>query len=137
MTDQFEITLLNRQQEIPRVQNELERFAQKHAFPDRPLHDLQLALEEHLTNVVNYAFQDDREHSIHVRVAFAPSELRIEVEDDGFSFNPLEHPAPDLSVPLDQRPVGGVGIHMMRKSLDKLEYHRTKKRNMLVMIKRG
>ena len=136
MTDQFELTLLNRRPEIARAQDELERFATRHALPDRPLHDVQLALEEHLTNVVNHAYQDDRQHSIHVRFAFLPPELRIEVEDDGRPFNPLEHPTPDLSVPLERRPVGGLGIHMIRKSLDGLEYRRSKETNILVMVKR-
>ena len=136
MTDQFELTLLNRRPEIARAQDELERFATRHALPNRPLHDVQLAMEEHLTNVVNHAYQDEQEHRIKVRFMFKRPELRIEVEDDGRPFNPLEHPTPDLSVPLDQRPVGGVGVHMMRKSLDGLEYRREKERNILVMVKR-
>jgi anti-sigma regulatory factor (Ser/Thr protein kinase) len=136
MTAQVELILLNRQPEIARLQDELEQFAAKEALPDRMLHDVQLALEEHLTNIVRYAYQDDQPHRIKVRLALNRPELRIEVEDDGRPFNPLEHPTPDVSLPIDRKPVGGLGIHMIRKSLDGLEYRREEARNILVMVKR-
>jgi len=135
MTNQVELTLLNRQPEIARAQDELERFAGLHRVPARPLHEMQLALEEHLANVVNYAHDDAAPHRITVRLAFQAPELRIEVEDDGRPFDPLEHPTPDVSLPVDQKPVGGLGIHMMRKSLDDLNYRRENGKNVLVMIK--
>jgi len=136
MTDHFELTLLNRQPEIARLQVALEEFATGHPLPKRSLHEVQLALEEHLTNIVRYAYDDDREHQIKVRVTFRPPELRIEVEDDGCPFNPLQHPTPDLSQPIEQRPIGGLGIHMIRNTLDEVDYRRENERNILTMIKR-
>jgi anti-sigma regulatory factor (Ser/Thr protein kinase) len=100
------------------------------------LHEVQLALEEHLTNILNYAFDNQDEHQISVGVQATATELRVEVEDDGRAFDPLKHPAPELSQPLNARPVGGLGIHMMRKSLDRIEYRREDGKNILVMIKR-
>src|SRR5688572_12615376 len=101
MTDRLELTLINEHPEIARVHEELEKFAALHGFTGRQLHDVQLALEEHLTNIVNYAYEDQPKRHITVRIALQRSELRIEVEDDGRPFNPLEHPAPDLSLPID------------------------------------
>ena len=136
MTDQLELIVLNRATEIARVQDALEPFAAAHHFPDRKLHEVQAALEEHLTNVVRYGFADEGEHPIGIHFEFNPAELRIRVQDEGGPFNPLEHPTPDLSLPLDQRPIGGLGIHMMRISLDGLEYRREDGKNILVMSKR-
>jgi anti-sigma regulatory factor (Ser/Thr protein kinase) len=136
MTDQLELVLLNQQSEVARAQESLEQFTARHQIPGRALHEVQLAFEEHLTNIVRYAYADTREHHIHVRMMLRSRELRIEVEDDGQPFNPLKHPTPDLSLPLDQRPIGGLGIHMIRKSLDRLEYRRENDRNILVMLKR-
>jgi len=118
------------------VQDSLEQIAQAHAIPDRKLHEVQLALEEHLTNIVRYGYQDDAEHQIKVTLALTPDALRIQIEDDGCPFNPLEHPTPDLSKPIDERPIGGMGIHMMRKSLDGMEYRRESGKNILTMAKR-
>lgn len=136
MTDQFELTLLNRQPEIARLQDSLERFAHQHAIPGRKLHEVQLALEEHLTNIVRYAHTDGKEHHIKVVCRLAAQELQIQIEDDGCPFNPLEHPAPDLTLPIEKKPVGGLGIFMMKKSVDGMEYRRENGRNVLRMIKR-
>ena len=137
MTNQLELCLSNRQAEIARAQDELEKFAAQFAFPVRALHDVQLALEEHLTNIVNHAYPDEQEHRITIRLLFKQPELRIEVEDDGRPFNPLARPAPDLSLPLDQRPIGGLGIFMIQKLLDSVEYRREHDKNVLVMVKRA
>jgi anti-sigma regulatory factor (Ser/Thr protein kinase) len=136
MTDQFELTLLNRQPEIARLQDALENFARRHAIPKRKLHHVQLALEEHLTNIVRYAHADGTEHHIKVVCRLAAQELQIQIEDDGRPFNPLEHPAPDLGLPIEKKPVGGLGIYMMKKSVDRMEYRRESGRNVLSMIKR-
>ena len=99
-------------------------MARQHAIPERNLHEVQLALEEHLTNIVRCAYDDEREHHIKVVLNLAAPELQIQIEDDGRPFNPLAHPAPDLTLPIEKRPVGGLGIHMMKESLDAMAYRR-------------
>jgi serine/threonine-protein kinase RsbW len=135
MIDRLDLTLLNRVTDIARAQDQLEKFAAAHNVPDRKLHEAQVALEEHLTNILHYGYDDQGEHQIQIQVRLAASELLFEVRDDGRPFNPLAHPAPELSLPLAERPIGGLGIHMMRKSLDGLEYRRVDGKNILVMIK--
>jgi serine/threonine-protein kinase RsbW len=136
MNDQLELTLLNQRSEVARLQDQLETFARQHGLAARLLHDVQLALEEHLTNILSYGYDDKLEHQIKVRVHLTLPELRVEVEDDGSPFNPLERLAPDIAKPIEERPMGGLGIHMMRKSLDGMEYRRADGKNILVMIKR-
>jgi serine/threonine-protein kinase RsbW len=136
MTNQIELTLLNQPSEVARLQDQLESFARQHGIESRAVHDLQLALEEHLTNVLSYAFADKAEHQIQVRIQFDALELHVTVEDDGRPFNPLERPAPNISQSLEKRPIGGLGIHMMRQAVDRLEYRRVEGRNVLVMHKR-
>lgn len=137
MSNQFELVLLNQPSEISRLQDQLESFARQHGLVARALHDAQLALEEHLANILAHAFVDGREHQIHVRVQFNAPELCITVEDDGRPFDPLGELSPDVSRPIEERPVGGLGIHMMRRVLDKLEYRRANGRNIVVMRKRA
>jgi len=135
MTSQLELTLTNQPAEVARLQDQLEAFARQHGLAERALHEVQLALEEHLTNLLSYGYEDPREHLIRVRIQLNGPELRVEVADDGRPFNPLESPAPDLSKPIAERPIGGLGIHMIRKSVDQLEYRREAGQNILVMIK--
>ena len=136
MTTPLELTLLNRPAEIARFQDQLETLAGQLGLPTKILHEVQLAVEEHLANILKHGFDDSGEHQIRVRVLPAATELSIEVEDDGRPFDPLKHPPPDLSQPMEARPVGGLGIHMMKKSVDRLEYRYENGKNVVTMTKR-
>jgi anti-sigma regulatory factor (Ser/Thr protein kinase) len=85
-------------------------------------------------NLMNYGFADNQEHQIKVRFTLA-AQFIIEVEDDGPPFNPLEAPAVDITIPLEQRPVGGLGIHLMRRFMDEIEYQSEGGKNILRMRK--
>jgi anti-sigma regulatory factor (Ser/Thr protein kinase) len=136
MIHQFDFTLLNRATEIAQAQDWLEAIAASHSFPNRKLHEVQLALEEHLTNILQYGYDDERAHEIQIRVSLAEAEMSIQVKDDGRPFDPLTHAAPALTGPVAERPVGGLGIYLMRQSVDQVEYRREEGSNILVLIKR-
>jgi anti-sigma regulatory factor (Ser/Thr protein kinase) len=99
------------------------------------MHDLNLALEEILTNIMSHGYVDEREHEIRVSLSLQPGAVRIEVEDDGRPFNPLQAPEVDTTKPLDERMAGGLGIHLVRRLMDGLEYKRERERNRLTMRK--
>ncbi len=61
----------------------------------------------------------------------------MRVEDDAVAFNPLEREAPDLNAPLEDRPIGGLGVHLVRKLMDDVRYERAGARNILTMRKRA
>ena len=132
----MEIVLKNQPAEKQRLLEALEAFALEHHLSDKAVQAADLALEEHLTNVLNYSFADDATHEIRVRFNCEGNSLQIEVEDDGRPFNPLEKPPVDVSMPLEQRPVGGLGIHLMRQFMDALDYRREGGSNILRMTKR-
>jgi anti-sigma regulatory factor (Ser/Thr protein kinase) len=113
-----------------------ENFARENNLPDDARKNADLALEEAITNILSYAFADKNEHTIEVQFTVARGELLIEIADDGRPFDPTKHPIPDLTIPADRRKIGGLGIHMIRQSMDTLEYHRTGDRNILRMRKR-
>jgi len=132
----LELVLKNQPEELPRLRRALEDFAREHALPERAVQAADLALEEHLTNVLAYAYADQAAHDILIRLAIEGRSLQIEVADDGRPFNPLSRPAPDTSLPLDHRPPGGLGIHLIRQFMDELDYRREADRNILRMRKR-
>jgi anti-sigma regulatory factor (Ser/Thr protein kinase) len=132
----LEIVLTNRPEERRRLLRALEVFAAEHRLPAKVLQAADLALEEHLTNVLHYAYADAALHEIRVRLSCDERAFLVEVEDDGQAFNPLDAPPVDTYVPLEERPVGGLGIHLMRKFMDTLDYRREGGRNILRMTKR-
>ena len=122
--------------EVRQVEGWLRDFAGQAAWPDAVRNAFDLALEEWITNVITYGCADKLEHSIVVRLTMTPGEARVEIEDDGHAFNPLTHPPVDTSVPLEQRGIGGLGIHMIKKLMDGVDYRRTEGRNILTLRKR-
>ena len=98
--------------------------------------EVELALEEVLVNVVNYAYRGDAARRARVGFALNDGELTIEVEDDGEPFNPLEKQAPDLDLPIEERQIGGLGIHLVVTLMDVVEYQREDGKNRLRLKKR-
>jgi anti-sigma regulatory factor (Ser/Thr protein kinase) len=131
----LEITLKNDLAELARVSQRLNEFGAHQRLGAQVLHDLNLALEEILANIISYGYADNREHEITVSLDAQPGEVRVDVEDDGRPFNPLESPEPYSGDSLDDRPVGGLGIHLVRALMDGLEYRRQGDRNLLTMKK--
>jgi anti-sigma regulatory factor (Ser/Thr protein kinase) len=132
----LELILQNRPEEKERLRPALEEFARQHCLPPAALHAADLALEEHVTNVVAYAYDDGASHEIRIRLALENQCLQIEIEDDGRPYDPLSRPPVDTSVPLEEKPIGGLGIHLIRSFMDEVEYRREAGKNILRMRKR-
>jgi len=111
-------------------------FAERARLPASLCNAIDLALEECITNVFSYAWNDEHEHWVTIRFEASRTEARIEIQDDGREFNPLSAPSTDISQPLETRPIGGLGIHMIRQLMDAVEYRRENGRNILTLIKR-
>ena len=137
MTNTICIQLKNNLSELESVNKVVAEFAERHHLSAKVLFNLNLALEEILTNVISYGYDDKDEHQITVRLFLEQGQLKVEVEDDGRPFNPLEAPEPDLSKSLEERPVGGLGIHLVRKLMDELEYRREEGRNLFLIKMKG
>jgi phosphoserine phosphatase RsbU/P len=136
MSDTLEIKLHNRLSELDRFSQTLSEFGQRHGLTSKVMHDLNLAMEEILTNIISYGYTDERDHEITVRLSAQLGEVSVEIEDDGQPFNPLEAPEPDITKPLEERKIGGLGIHLVRKLMDGVEYKRQRERNLLTIKKK-
>jgi anti-sigma regulatory factor (Ser/Thr protein kinase) len=136
MEDHLTVTLLSNRSEIQRLSDLVQEFGERHDLPPKVIFALDLALEETLMNVISYGYPDGGDHQIIVRLALDRGEVTAEVEDDARPFNPLEAPEPDLSKPLEERLIGGLGIHLTRKMMDGLDYRRQGDKNLLMMKKR-
>jgi anti-sigma regulatory factor (Ser/Thr protein kinase) len=136
MTTEAALTVRNDVAELVRLNSFLEQFWAEHRLPEDIAGDVTLALEEVFLNVVNHGYTDAAEHDIVVRLALEEGCVALTVEDDGVPFNPLKAPAPDIDKPLEERGIGGLGIHLVRQVMDGIEYARAGGRNRLAMTKR-
>ena len=132
----IDITIVNQGGQLARVAGLLDRLGVEHHLAPGVLADMQVALDEVLTNIISYAYNDKAQHEIRIRFKVSGDMLEAVIEDDGAPFDPLAIPAPDVSVPLQERRVGGVGIHFVRSLMDEVAYDRAGARNRLVLRKR-
>ena len=112
-----------------------ENFCRWFEVPESARQAADLALEEHLTNVLNYGFSDGEERWVAVRLIVDNKALHAQVSDTGKAYDPLSEPLVDTSIPLEEKPIGGLGIYLMRQSMDELTYVREEGRNVLRMTK--
>jgi anti-sigma regulatory factor (Ser/Thr protein kinase) len=95
-----------------------------------------LAIEEIVTNVIKYGFDDASKHEIAVRLEMTENALKIEICDHGKEFNPFNQPEPDISLPSKEPKIGGLGVHFVRKMLDACAYYRRDGRNIVRLSKK-
>jgi len=97
--------------------------------------DMRLVAEEVLTNIVKYAHGSMDEHPVELRLSASLGSVRMEFRDDGAPFNPLEAPLRDLKPPLEEREIGGLGLHLVRSLVDDARYARDGDCNVLILMK--
>ena len=111
----------NRLEEVEGALLSFESFLASGPVAEKTRFNAMLSLEEAVTNVIKYAFADELEHRIDVEARLGPSEIVIEVIDDGREFDPVSAPPPDFDLPFEERPVGGLGIHLLRKLTSRMD----------------
>ena len=104
-------------------------------LPQKCLFEINLGLDELFTNIISYGFEDESEHQIKFTLAKAEQTLVVQVEDDGIPFNPLDATEPGASRDLDSLNIGGLGIHLVKKMMDDIDYQRDEGKNKLILKK--
>lgn len=133
----FHQTMLNRLAAIPTIQLAFERYVAQWERARALIPTFNMALDDLLNNVVQYAFPNDpTEHIIVVAGDVRDECVVLTITDDGIPFNPLTVATPDLSLLLHEREIGGLGIHLVRSMFDEVTYHRNVGHNVLALRKR-
>ncbi len=96
---------------------------------------MNIVFDELLSNIIQYAFDDDQKHTIHIEIKMNGSNLIIIIEDDGVPFNPFQQNTPDMKLSLEEREIGGLGIHLVKNLMDECSYSRHTNKNTLTLVK--
>lgn len=135
-TRAFEITLDNRVEVFEEFSAQLEGFLQQQGSAFKVIQQLQVVFEDLLSNIIHYAYNDNDAHSIHIAMRIERDELKAVVIDDGIAFNLLEVDAPDITLALEKRNEGGLGIHLARNLVDTMRYDRIDNKNQISFTKK-
>lgn len=136
MEDKLTFRIKNDLSELGKVSRAVDEFNQAHRLPLKTANAVSLALDEIITNIISYGYEDQENHFIGIRISLQDEQVLIEVEDDGREFNPLTIPEADTESSIEERPIGGLGVHLVRNLMDELKYTYQNKKNCLLMKKK-
>jgi sigma-B regulation protein RsbU (phosphoserine phosphatase) len=150
---ELSLTMTNSLTELPRLQQFVEQLAERYGIADDVAGQLNLALEEAIVNIINYAYPPGESGAIRLTAACSdklltannheePSAanghgrtLTLTIEDNGKPFDPTAVPEADTTLPLEQREIGGLGIFLIRNIMDTVAYRRLPAANRLILAK--
>ena len=120
-----------RLESLPLVQEHVEDLAQRSGINGKRLIQLGVAVEEVVVNIINHAYSSTGGGDILVGFDDRGEAIVVSLADTGLAFNPLEADEPDVEMSLLDRPIGGLGILMVKKLMDQVSYERRNGENIL------
>ncbi|GEO82304.1 ATP-binding protein [Pararhodospirillum oryzae] len=114
----------------------VEAFCRQVGGDDRILGQVLVVVDEVFTNIISYAHDQNEGHGVDVEMTeIMPGKISIRISDDGRAFNPIDRPAVDTGLALEDRKVGGLGIHFLKTFMDSYAYERHGNTNHLTVTK--
>jgi sigma-B regulation protein RsbU (phosphoserine phosphatase) len=110
-------------------------FAERHGLDPKMRRQLNVVFDELLNNTISYGYEDEDEHEIELTIAVSGGRLYATVSDDGKPFNPFDNVVPDTHSSVEDRPIGGLGVHLVRKVMDRVSYERRGANNVVLLEK--
>jgi len=137
MSTQKRILLSNNITELTKLATAVEEFAEQSGFSTRLQFHLNLALDELVTNIINYAYNDDdTSPKIDITLEFSDNTVKVLLIDNGRAFDPTITQSPALESNVSERPIGGLGIHFAKTLMDRMQYFRSNGYNHLKLEKK-
>ena len=126
------------QNELKQITNAIEwfeAFALENEMQFAIIQKINIAFDELLNNIISYGYHDEKIHEIEIEIELRNERLIIIISDDGIPFNPFKKDPPDTMLTVEERMIGGLGIHLVKKLMDEYEYKRHTNRNIITVIK--
>jgi anti-sigma regulatory factor (Ser/Thr protein kinase) len=137
------MTVMQTIEQVIRVSGDMDGFARAAEalrvvlddwqLAERPRYRVETVFEEIVTNVIKYGYTDDRHRVIEVFLTRKADEVEVAVEDNGDPFDPLARPDPERPISIEDAPIGGLGIMLVRKMAGAINYERSADRNRLTV----
>ena len=121
--------------QVARVGAALAEFADAHGVPVAVRRSVNVVLDELLTNTLSYGFSGRESGEVTIDVELGADRLSVTLSDDGRPFDPFGVDAPDTAPSVEERRIGGLGIHLVRRMMDEVSYHRRADRNVVTLTK--
>lgn len=119
--------------QVPLLGEWIESIGEKMSLAPDKVFQLNLALEEAVVNVMNYAYPEQDNMPITLTADDETGAIRIIIDDEGVAFDPTQADEPDLTLPVEERPIGGLGIMLVKELSTSVAYQRKDNHNILTI----
>ena len=136
LTLQRHLHLTNDVMEVPRLTDFINDVCQSLGIEEILTMQLTLAVEEAAVNVMNYAYEPGTVGTVDLDAEAGNGELKIIISDSGVAFDPTQKAEADITLTAEERPIGGLGIFLVRQIMDNVSYRRQDGRNILTLTKK-
>ena len=130
------IVLTNDISEVGKLNAFVEEIGNEFSLSSDIIFNLNLVLEEAVVNVINYAYPKEEHQSIYLSAKLLEGSIVFVLTDTGLEFDPTKAPDADITLSADDRPIGGLGIFLIRQIMNEVKYERIDGKNVLTLEKR-
>lgn len=130
-----ELTLTNKTEEIGKLVPFIEQIGKKLSLASDLIFNLNLVLEEAVSNVIHYAYPNQEGKEINIEASLMNDNLIFVITDSGIAFDPTSVPDTDITLPADERPIGGLGIFIIKQIMNEVNYRRVDGKNVFTLKK--
>lgn len=135
MSAHLTLHFANSAEEAPRIARRVEYYLHDRQISDSVINKILLCIDELITNIIAHAYNDDQEHAVLLECRVLDRQIELELRDDGVAFDPTKQNRPNTKLGVDDRDIGGLGIHLVMTLMDKVEYLREGDYNVLKITK--
>lgn len=133
MAEELRVTIPARLSEVRELSGLVEEFGDANGLPDPKVFVINLALDELITNTVTHGLEDMADAEIRIEMRVVADTLILVMEDNGQPFDPTQETNADVTSSLEERAVGGLGLHLVKSFADRVSYEFVEGRNRLTM----
>lgn len=123
--------------DLEEIRNFVEKHAQRLSVDPSAIYDILLSVTEMVTNIIVHGYRGES-GSVEIEITQQEDALVVFLRDQAPPFDPTQVPTPDITLPLEQRPVGGLGVYLTREFMDRMSYRQGPQGgNELILVKEG
>ena len=136
MADRLSLNLEASLDVLGQIEEAVEAFGEKNGWPPDLVFHVHLVLDELASNVINHGYETS-ENTLQITIQSAPEAVTIKLVDQARPFDPLQDaPQPSIDASVEDRQVGGLGVHFVKQLMDEMTYKRENGKNCLTLVKR-
>ena len=131
----LEVRVSNDMREIPGIADKIDAFCAARGMGPVVAYAANLSIDEVLTNTISYGYQDEARHDIDIALHFDGNRLVVVIRDDAAPFDPTLAAEPDTGAALADRPIGGLGLFLVKQMMDDVAYRHENGFNVMTLTK--